>query len=580
MIKFLSFLGTNKYEVCNYFYQDQKVENCCYIQEALLKILVNKNITPDMIVFFTTRKSHDNNWIKNANEECGKPGLKDTLENLKSNMNRVIIKNVMIPDGNNYKELWEIFDIIFNEIEKGDELIFDITHSFRFLPMMAFLVLNYARIVKNCTIYAVFYGGFEVLGTVSQVKQMPLEKRNAPVFELTPFIDVFDWTVGIDRYLNTGDVSLINNLTVSGVKAINKEILKSGENMKDLKTAGLLKDLAAKLQTYSDAVFTCRGRQLSKAARELKKIVEEVVEKSAHDYLKPLAPVMEKLYDRFKVFGKNEYEDLLEIVKWCRDNKLYQQGLTILEEGLIGYICDVSMMNKIDLNDRKLASQCVAIKNRNIPREKWESPARENPEIVRSILNSNRLCSELWNLIYCIQNARNDINHAGWQKNPRHESTFKNELEKFIKTAENIISTAPAASPKSQGQPRKMLLIFSHDMTDEQKREARKNLGVEEFISLPPDLQEKWSNIPAGIESLEDYIRDILHWTSEYAAAGDYALVEGDFGATYILVGYCKKKGIIPVYSTTERKVVEEHVDGEVRTCRSFRHVRFRVYGH
>ncbi|MCR4429802.1 MAG: hypothetical protein NUV45_02145 [Tepidanaerobacteraceae bacterium] len=40
-----------------------------------------------------------------------------------------------------------------------------------------------------------------------------------------------------------------------------------------------------------------------------------------------------------------------------------------------------------------------------------------------------------------------------------------------------------------------------------------------------------------------------------------------------------RKKGIIPVYSTTERKVAEEHADGEVRTYRSFRHVRYRVYG-
>ncbi|RKL61312.1 hypothetical protein DXT63_17395 [Thermoanaerobacteraceae bacterium SP2] len=124
-----------------------------------------------------------------------------------------------------------------------------------------------------------------------------------------------------------------------------------------------------------------------------------------------------------------------------------------------------------------------------------------------------------------------------------------------------------------------MLLIFSHEMTQEQEKDAEKDLGVEEFISLPASLQDKWSSIPAEIESLDEYLRNILYWIDENAAAGDYALVEGDFGATYAVVGYCKKKGIIPVYSTTERKVAEEHADGEVRTYRSFRHVRYRVYG-
>ncbi|MCR4432201.1 MAG: CRISPR-associated protein Csx20 [Tepidanaerobacteraceae bacterium] len=584
MIKFLSFLGTNKYEVCNYLYQDKKAENCCYIQEALLKMLIGEDKIPDKVVVFTTSRAFEANWIKNANEECRMPGLKYTLENLKKDMNGADVKNVIIPDGNNYKELWEIFNIILSEIENGDELVFDITHSYRFLPMMAFLVLNYARMIKNCRVTAVFYGGFEALGTVAQVKQMPLEKRNAPVFELTPFIEVFDWTIGVDRYLNTGDASLINNLTLSGVKAANREILKSGENKEDLKTAALLKELAAKLQKYSDTVFTCRGRKLFRAACDLKGIIEEVAEKSAHDFLKPLAPVMQKLYERFRGFGRSEYEDLIEIVKWCRDNKLYQQGLTIMEEGLIGYICDVFGLNKVDLNDREMASQCAAIKIRNIAEEKWKSPAKENRETARLVINSSRLPSSFWNLMYSIQNARNDINHAGWQKNPRNETSFKDELDSFITTAESIILKAPLeAKPKEEAIPRekrrKMLLIFSHNMTEEQIAEAKEDMEVEEFISLPQALQDKWSDIPSQMESLDEYMRDMLNWIDENAAPGDYALVEGDFGAAYMVVCHCKKNGIIPVYSTTARKVLEENLDGEVVTRRCFRHVRFRVYG-
>lgn len=169
MIKFLSFLGTNAYTLCNYFYKDYKIiDSCCYIQEALLTMLKERGIAPDEVIVFTTQKSYEENWIKNKNVESGKPGLKETLENIKLYQDENVgdinkIRNIMIPEGNSEKELWDIFNIIYNSIDENDELIFDITHSFRFMPMLAFLVLNYARAVKNCRINAVYYGGFEVL---------------------------------------------------------------------------------------------------------------------------------------------------------------------------------------------------------------------------------------------------------------------------------------------------------------------------------------------------------------------------------------------------------------------------------
>jgi len=39
-------------------------------------------------------------------------------------------------------------------------------------------------------------------------------------------VDLFDWTMGIDRYLNTGDVSVVHELTDIQIKRVNKEKLK------------------------------------------------------------------------------------------------------------------------------------------------------------------------------------------------------------------------------------------------------------------------------------------------------------------------------------------------------------------
>ena len=50
--------------------------------------------------------------------------------------------------------------------------------------------------------------------------------------------------------------------------------------------------------------------------------------------LNPLSPIMEMLKDRFDSFSfRDEDINMIETAKMCYDNKMYQQGLTILEEG-------------------------------------------------------------------------------------------------------------------------------------------------------------------------------------------------------------------------------------------------------
>lgn len=43
--------------------------------------------------------------------------------------------------------------IFFGE---GDEIIFDITHSFRSIPMLAITIMNYAKVLKNCKLKEVY----------------------------------------------------------------------------------------------------------------------------------------------------------------------------------------------------------------------------------------------------------------------------------------------------------------------------------------------------------------------------------------------------------------------------------------
>lgn len=122
-------------------------------------------------------------------------------------------------------------------------------------------------------------------------------------------------------------------------------------------------------------------------------------------------------------------------------------------------------------------------------------------------------------------------------------------------------------------------LLFSHTLTEEQKKDAQKNLGIETFVSLPDELQKQFSAVPPDLKNLKAYLKPFKKWIAKKVKKGDYLLIQGDFGVTYKLVRFAKKQNAIPVYATTERKSVDEkQADGSIVTKRVFKHCLFRKY--
>ncbi len=124
----------------------------------------------------------------------------------------------------------------------------------------------------------------------------------------------------------------------------------------------------------------------------------------------------------------------------------------------------------------------------------------------------------------------------------------------------------------------KMFLLFSHNITDEQKEDAKIEFGVEEFVSLPKDLQDIWSNVPPHLESLYDYLEPIRIYLLDNKKRKDILLIQGDFGATYEMALFAKYMDWEAVYATTERNVEEKEINGKIIKTSIFKHVRFRKF--
>ncbi|MGB9617843.1 MAG: CRISPR-associated protein Csx20 [Desulfomonilaceae bacterium] len=125
-----------------------------------------------------------------------------------------------------------------------------------------------------------------------------------------------------------------------------------------------------------------------------------------------------------------------------------------------------------------------------------------------------------------------------------------------------------------------LFILFNHTLTVSQEADARQSLGVAAIISPPPEISRLWADIPPESDSLTDYLTPIYAWLTQEARPGDYVLIQGEFGATWLMVNQAMRLGLIPIYSTT-RRVAEDVIlpNGVVETRHRFAHVRFRRYG-
>jgi len=124
----------------------------------------------------------------------------------------------------------------------------------------------------------------------------------------------------------------------------------------------------------------------------------------------------------------------------------------------------------------------------------------------------------------------------------------------------------------------KLFLFFSHKLTEEQTKDAKETLAISEIVSLPNEIQTLWSNIPADIADITEFLKPMKEFLVSGAKKGDFVLVQGDCGAVVEMVTFAKENYLIPIYATTTRDVTDSIKDGVVKKISHFRHERFRNY--
>ena len=122
-----------------------------------------------------------------------------------------------------------------------------------------------------------------------------------------------------------------------------------------------------------------------------------------------------------------------------------------------------------------------------------------------------------------------------------------------------------------------MYVAFSHQLTDEQYKDAAVSLKVFNFVYPSADIQKLISNIPDDMEA-----RDVraLAWDVVNEAMEnncDYLFIAGQVELVHYALEQVKKNGYIQaINSITKRKSIETEVNGVVTKTSVFEHVRWR----
>ena len=272
--------------------------------------------------------------------------------------------------------MWQIFEVCAEAVEPRDEIILDITHAFRSIPLLVFIVAAYLRQVKAVELKHIIYGAFEARDT---------SKNETPIFDLTPFVNLLNWMNAVNVFQLTGDARQIAALDIHS-------------------------DIRDVLQTLSESLFTNRTIEVQEAAFKFNRLSpHDLVTAHSAGSQAPFRMLIEQLQENYRGMAVNEprnhprqsIKKQYEQIKWYMDNQHYFQAITLIREWLVSW---------------------QYLEWRRQTRSSWLR-WRDHREPVVEAFNGYPSAAldpdqDAWDLWDACANLRNDLAHCGMHTDP------------------------------------------------------------------------------------------------------------------------------------------------------------------
>lgn len=458
---FISILGASFYEPV--YYGDSSVEDE-FVQRSLIRSYYDALSSEESkVTFFLTTTARRRNWDnrlydkrdaetskrwgeeKTVKEGQKKIGLKQQLQ---EEFSELRIENADICDGNSPEQIMSIFQTIFENIHEKEEVVFDITHGFRSLPMLAMAVLNYAKAMKDIVIKGIYYGAYEAAPKGEPAKRVP-------IFDLSVYNEILEWSFAAQQFMRYGNTGAMEELF--------KTLYRN--QMRDTDTQELWKSVQ-RMSYLSKAISTNRGKGTGSGKQKrwpeqsircsymaLKDTDFETLEKSTN---RPLTELIRKAEERYSVLDREtNYQVGMEVAKLCVEFHMPQQGFTALQETIKTFLCTKYGLDENSETDREtIVAGVLNTTVRYLLKADKEKADRES--LFEYYKNENAHSRNIYNdeknrkylkviedmimtvpysfaQVYDqISQVRNDINHFGFRDDPISSKQFEDKLKTYV----------------------------------------------------------------------------------------------------------------------------------------------------
>lgn len=566
---FISVLGTGFYEKCIYALNEEKASETRFIQQATLELLTKRDewTAESKGYILLTEKAKTTNWMV-ENQQRGKRkgaeietyiGLKDELNGMNLPFS---IDPIDIPDGKNEEEIWQIFERVYSELQEDDTLYFDLTHGFRYLPMLVLVLGNYAKFLKNVKVESITYGNFETRDT-------SVSPHVAPIIDITPLSALQDWTIAAGDYLLHGTASKLKECSMKTLSPILVET--KGQDQ----SANNLRHIATSLEIFTDNIRFCRGMAIYEGKEAVK--IHKLLQGATKDYLKPFKPLFDYIDKTVCCWQEKRVENMLLAAELSANCGNWQSAATLLEEGIVSIFC---IRHGIDIDDEKKRD---IVNNAFTKKEKILNgkineyrPSEEAKEKVIDNICQDELITQdfINNYSNSLRRIRNDINHGGMRKfeKPREFKSIKKNLSNCIEFIHRYLLQKNTHSESVATLSPIFINLSNHLSTEWEDNQLAAAKEYGEIVDVP------FPHVPptASSEQLDAAAKEITDKISKkYKSHKITVHVMGEMGLTYRIIRRFTDMCIPCVCSTTERIKTEL---GDGKHLSEFHFIAFRDY--
>lgn len=426
--KIISFLGdTGNLEFTHYvlpFAPADETKETKYIIQALHKAY------PDASLYlFVTPKARESHETK----------LNDMFAEARANQS---FKFVPVPDLKEPGHLWTTFKKLQEIVQDGDKLIFDITHSYRSLPLLALLAIAFLRVVREVTLEALLYAPFECY-------------EHSQVYDLKPFVVLLDWTTATHLFLKTGNADELTALMKS--------------------TSGIAwseEELDINLEYATSALRLARPDEGRRLVRNVVEALDDIdLAINRNPQVAPFSLLANRIRDSLTAITpeeikegclRQELQQELALIRWNAERGQWMSAVAVAREWLVSLACYLAgWTEEVTEKGKKVYQwQSRKMRDRGAKAEKvlkglkllYEKSEEERNKVVgqqtpkaQEIYRQNQplalLLGQTWDNISTL---RNDLLHAG--KIHSSEPEMIEALDKRVRQVPTLLTTLARAA--------------------------------------------------------------------------------------------------------------------------------------